>query len=206
MHRVISYIDGFNLYYGLRSKAWRRYYWLDLVALSKALLKPDQLWGEAHYFTSRIRHDGTNADDARRQSIYLDALANSPDLTIHEGHFLQKPQRCHACGATWMSYEEKMTDVNLAVRLLADAFDDRFDTALIVSGDSDLSTPVKQVRARFAGKRVVVAFPPGRHSNELGKAATGFFTIGEAKIRASQSPERVVLTNGHAIDRPTHWR
>ena len=28
--RVAVYIDGFNLYYGLKSKGWSRYYWLDL--------------------------------------------------------------------------------------------------------------------------------------------------------------------------------
>ena len=33
MERVNAYIDGFNLYFGLKSKGWRRYYWLDLRAL-----------------------------------------------------------------------------------------------------------------------------------------------------------------------------
>lgn len=26
---AICYIDGFNLYHGLRSKGWRKYYWLE---------------------------------------------------------------------------------------------------------------------------------------------------------------------------------
>ena len=30
MQRVSVYVDGFNLYYGLKSKGWRRYYWLNL--------------------------------------------------------------------------------------------------------------------------------------------------------------------------------
>ena len=42
MKRVIVYVDGFNLYFGLRSKGWRRHYWLNLVKLAGALLKPDQ--------------------------------------------------------------------------------------------------------------------------------------------------------------------
>ena len=29
---VICDIDGFNLYHGLRSKGWKKYYWLDLWA------------------------------------------------------------------------------------------------------------------------------------------------------------------------------
>ena len=48
MTRVISYVDGFNLHFGLRHKGWRRYYWLDLVALSQELLKPDQTLSLIH--------------------------------------------------------------------------------------------------------------------------------------------------------------
>lgn len=29
MERVIAYVDGYNLYYGLRAKGWKRYYWLN---------------------------------------------------------------------------------------------------------------------------------------------------------------------------------
>ena len=42
MERVIAYIDGFNLHYGLKSKQWRRYYWLNLQVLALNLLKPYQ--------------------------------------------------------------------------------------------------------------------------------------------------------------------
>ena len=34
MSRVVAYVDGFNLYFGLRSKGWKKYYWLDLCALA----------------------------------------------------------------------------------------------------------------------------------------------------------------------------
>ena len=36
--RVAAYVDGFNLYYGLKSKGWRRFYWLDIRALLLAQL------------------------------------------------------------------------------------------------------------------------------------------------------------------------
>jgi hypothetical protein len=29
--KVSIYIDGFNFYYGLKSKNWRKYYWLDIA-------------------------------------------------------------------------------------------------------------------------------------------------------------------------------
>jgi len=67
----------------------------------------------------------------------------------------------------WLDYEEKMTDVNIVIQLLGDAFDNAFDTALVISGDSDLTTPIRRVRERFAKKRVVVAFPPRETLNKL---------------------------------------
>lgn len=206
MTRVISYVDGFNLYFGLRHKGWRRYYWLDLVALSQELLKPDQTLHGVHYFTTRIRDNGHNIQDMRRQGTYLEALGTLAGIKLHFGHYLEKPRQCRRCGNTWMDYEEKMTDVNIAVQLLADAFNDRFDTAMLISADSDLTTPVQQVRARFPEKRIVVAQPPGRQSSSLTRAANGYFTVGEAKLRQSQLPFVVKRQDGFELHRPEYWK
>ena len=42
MNRVVAYVDGFNLYFGLKEGYGRRYHWLDLQRLVAALLQPDQ--------------------------------------------------------------------------------------------------------------------------------------------------------------------
>jgi uncharacterized LabA/DUF88 family protein len=98
-----------------------------------------------------------------------------------------------------------MTDVNLAIQLLGDAFDDHYDVALIISGDSDLTTPIKRVRTRFPAKRLIVAFPPNRHSADLKRAAHGHLTIGEDKLRASQLPEQLTKPDGYVLSRPATW-
>src|SRR5262245_49218029 len=141
-----------------------------------------------------------------RQNTYLEALSTFPQVNLHFGRFLNKPQQCRACGTQWSGYEEKMTDVNIAVRLLADAFEDRFDMALLLSADSDLTTPVQQVLSRFPEKRVVIAQPPGRNSTSLCRAASGYFTIGEVKLRRAQLPSSIVRCDGHPLARPDHWR
>lgn len=205
MNRVISYIDGFNLYFGLKSKGWRKYYWLNLVDLSAALLKPGQVLQHCHYFTARIRSSGGASQDATRQSIWLDALDTLPDLSSHYGHYLSKKQSCKRCGAQWTSHEEKMTDVNIAAQLLSDAYDDQFDTALIISADSDLTTPIRMILQRFPAKRVIVAFPPGRRSDQLRKTATACFTIGEAKLRQNRLPKTITTAGGHQLTRPVQW-
>lgn len=37
--RVIAYVDGFNLYFGMKDAGFEAYKWLDLILLSKNLLK-----------------------------------------------------------------------------------------------------------------------------------------------------------------------
>lgn len=204
--RVIAYVDGFNLYFGLRSKGWRKYYWLDLERLSRRLLKPKQQLQSVHYFTSRIRYQAVNQKAMRRQINYLDALDTLDPLRLHFGHYLKKRRQCRNCNATWMDFEEKMTDVNIATQMLADAFDDEFDTALLLSADSDLTTPVRFVLNRFPKKRIVVAQPPGRRSIELKNVATAYFTLGEANLRQSQLPDVVARADGFLLRRPESWQ
>ncbi len=205
MQRVIAYVDGFNLYFGLRQSGWRKYYWLDLPMLVTKLLKPDQKLVSTHYFTARIRANGHNADDAKRQNNYIDALVTRPNLSVQFGHYLPKTRKCKKCGASWPDYEEKMTDVNIAAQLLSDAFDDHFDTAIIVSGDSDLTTPIQRVRQRFTAKKIIVAFPPNRHSAQLKQVAHGHLTVGEDKLKGAQLPDPVLSVGGYPLHRPTHW-
>lgn len=206
MSRVVAYVDGFNLYFGLRSKGWKKYYWLDLCALATTLLRPGQTLEGVHYFTSRIRANGRNVSDMQRQTAYLEALNTLPKLQSHFGHYLEKPKQCRQCGAQWMDYEEKMTDVNIAMQLLADAYDDRFDTALLISADSDLTTPVSVARAKFPGKNIIVALPPNRRSHQLTQAASGSFIINETAYRHSQLPAQVQRADGFVLQRPAHWR
>jgi uncharacterized LabA/DUF88 family protein len=204
MSRVTAYVDGFNLYFGLKESRFKRYFWLDVAALARSLLKPGQRLVATHYFTARIRDNGRNAADQKRQSDYLEALVLR-GAQCQFGHYLQKQRSCRSCRATWPDYEEKMTDVNIAIQLLTDAFDDAFDTALVISGDSDLTTPVQRVRERFPTKRIIIAFPPGRDSSALRRCASGFLTIGEDKLRASQLPDPLVKPDGFALRRPPSW-
>lgn len=205
-NRVIAYIDGFNLYFGLKSKGWQRYYWLDLSGLCQSLTKPGQTLAATKYFTSRILPSAGNPDRHQRQNLYLDALEIARGLRPILGHYLPKRVACRTCGSAWQSFEEKRTDVNIAVEMLADAQADAFDTALLISADSDLSAPIEKVRSLFPNKRIVAAFPPARHSGQISKLVHASFTIGEAKLRQNQLPNAITKSNGYVILRPATWR
>jgi uncharacterized LabA/DUF88 family protein len=155
------------------------------------------------YFTARVRDD---ADGEQRQSDYLDALrSHSPKVVVKDGRFQEKSRRCRDCGNTWTVFEEKETDVNIAVALLADAVRDDFDTALLISADSDLCPAVRETKSLFPEKRIIAAFPPNRHSAELKRVVDGFVFIGDDKIRRAQLPDKVVTEAGVVLRRPKHW-
>lgn len=205
MDRVITYIDGFNLYFGLKSKQWKRYYWLDVHALSQNLLKPGQQLDHVNYFTSRVSSSPRDPHQDKRQATYIEALQTLPNTSVFFGHYLSKLVTCFKCGATWNTHEEKMTDVNIAITLAADAFQDKYDTAILISADSDLTGPIQQVRRLFPNKRIIVAFPPDRNSTRLRQEANAFFTIGRKTIQDSLLPDPVVKPDGFALQKPPQW-
>ena len=213
MERVAVYIDGFNLFYGLKSKRqgrrgrrWPCYYWLDVRQMSEKLLRTNQKLVLVRYFTARVHHDANDPGKVNRQNTYLEALQTLPDATLHEGYFVEKTRTCHHCRSKYKDYEEKMTDVNIAMELLTDAQDDLFDTAIIVSADGDLAGPVTAVCRRYPGKRVVMAFPPDRNSVRLLKLASGFVRLRQNTVRTSQLPPRMTGVDGQLIRRPHKWR
>ena|ERR1700733_5585829 len=81
--------------------------------------------------TARVRN---NPGSEQRQTMYLKALAaHSSILNIHHGRFQEKSMKCRKCAKSWTTYEEKESDVALAVSVVADRFKGLCDTALIVS-------------------------------------------------------------------------
>ena len=200
--RVVAYIDGFNLFYGMKESGWNRYYWLDVYALMRNVLPENSVLSGVKYFTARV---SSPPDKAKRQSDYLEALQTTP-CEIFFGKYHNETNYCRHCFQETISPKEKMTDVNIAVELMADAFQNRFDTALLVSGDSDLTPPIRAIRALFPEKQALVAFPPKRFSNELTQAATSHFTLYRSKIRDSQLPDEIAKPDGYTLKRPATWR
>lgn len=202
--RVITYIDGFNLYFGLKDGGLRRFLWLDLVALAQTLIRNDQDLIETKYFTSRIVKP---PEKKKRQSTYLEALGAhcGPRLKMYFGHFRSDPWQCDNCGVVKQVRSEKKTDVNIAVEIMTDAFTDLFDTALVISADSDLVPVVLAVKRLFPEKRILIAFPPKRHSVELQHEAHASFTIGTAKFAQSQMPDVITKPEGTKLTRPAKW-
>lgn len=205
MKKSCVYVDGFNLYYGLKDKGWRQYYWLDIENLARSFIHPDkETLGQVKYFTAEVRQD---LGEENRQHTFLNALtAHCPKLIVYYGRFLVKKRQCYECGYQHTFYEEKKTDVNIASHILMDAFHQKYDRIYIVSGDSDLVPAVEMVKELNACPTIVIANPPKRKSDELCSVADAWFSISEKKFQLSQLPEMVRSKKGAKLARPPEWR
>ena len=200
--RVIVYIDGFNLYFGMKDAGFEQCKWLDVGLLATNLLQTNQDVLEVKYFTSRVSN---NPDKQKRQTTYIEALENK-GVKVHFGHYQTSQIECKICGSVWASYNEKMTDVNIATQIMADAYQDKYDMAMLISGDSDLVPPIKKVHEQFKNKRVFVAFPPRRHNNSVALVAKGSMSIGRKKLIDSQLSEEITKKDGFVLRKPKDWQ
>lgn len=198
---VIGYIDGFNLYFGLKEMGWKRYYWMNVEDLCVNLLKKNQLLSTAHYFTSRITN---NPYKQRRQSTYLEALSAIGIQPVY-GKYRHNPYTCFKSNTIHKIAQEKMTDVALATQLLIDGYLSKYDTALIISGDIDLIPAIMAVKQRLKNKKVVMAFPPMRVNSDFNNIVDGCLQIDERLCKKSQLPDMVERGDGFQLKKPLGW-
>jgi uncharacterized LabA/DUF88 family protein len=98
-----------------------------------------------------------------------------------------------------------MTDVNIAVEMLTDAFENKFDTAILISADSDLTAPISSVLRLFPHKKVILAFPPDRFSYSLKSISSASLTIGRRNFDKSLFPDTVIKKDGFVLRKPERW-
>lgn len=214
-----AYIDGFNLWYGALRKTPER--WLDISAWCQSLL-PQCDMQRVFYCTARVSSRPDDPDSHVRQDAYIRALRTLDGVEVLEGTFKVAPTRmwrvpsstcrccasippgcqcCRANTAEVIKTEEKGSDVNLAVHLVADAHRNFFDTALVVSNDSDIQPAVDLVRE--TGKKVIVADPRNsRYPSLLGDERR---RLRRPALVACQLPVAVTDRDGRVITRPTSW-
>jgi len=206
MARIIVYVDGFNLYYGIRNTPYR---WLNIRALCQLLLGASDDIVHIKYFTANVRGTPRDPGAPLRQQIYLRALRTIPGFSIHLGHFLVSYPRMPLRNpppdfAEVIKTEEKGSDVNLATHLLTDGFLASYDTAVVLSNDSDLCPPIEMVKNQLRLPVGILNPHPHSPSKPLGRLATFYKEIRPGPLSASQFANP--LTDGRGpFHKPGTW-
>jgi uncharacterized LabA/DUF88 family protein len=202
--KVIIYIDGFNFYYGLKTKKWKKYYWLDVVKFFENFLKPYQQLIEVNYFSATPLDKGKYD----RQDLFFSANKMNPKFKVILGRYLPKMQTCRNCGHIHNTFEEKETDVKIATKMISDVVGNSCDISILVSADSDLVPPIEFIRSYKPLHKIFVYFPPNRYSSNLYTLANNTKKLEGSELIFANSllPESITLTNGFVIKKPITWK
>ncbi len=119
--------------------------------------------------------------------------------------FKKKTIRCRHCGQRFSRYEEKETDVALAVKLMEVLMQDTCDTVVLVTGDTDLAPAVRGAQALFPAKTVAFAFPYKRKNKELKQLSPDSFEISRGQYAKFQLSDPYLLPNGREVSKPPTW-
>jgi len=202
--RVIFYVDGFNFYFGMKQKKWRKYYWLDMVAFCSSFLRPHQELIEVNYFSAVPNN---NKGKKERQDLFFSANRTNEKFNLYLGKFLEKKITHHECGKEFTTFEEKETDVHIATNMIKDVVLDRCDMSILITADSDLIPPLDFIKEYKPLHKIISYFPPARYSSALASTSNAVIKLDnhEARFKAAQLPDEVELPNKYVLKRPKHW-
>lgn len=200
MNRYCFYIDGFNVYYSLNTRRFRKYKWLDYRKVAEGIAGTGDSISGVFYFTTFVEWKPASV---ARHKQYIKALRSVGVDTVL-GRFMQKKVKCHICGRRYTTREEKQTDVNIALHLVCDGVNDLYDRAVIVSGDTDLVPAIEAVHKILPDKEIGVMFPLRRYNNSLEKAADFAITMREKMLSRCQFPDMIRI-GSTTIERPDSW-
>jgi len=91
----------------------------------------------------------------------------------------------------------------LAVHLVNDTHLNRFDEAIVVSGDFDLCDAIRIVVNQI-GKPVTVLNPQSRTSRELVKVASFYRHVHDSELRRNQFPD-ILSDARRTFRKPREW-
>ena len=139
--RVMVFIDGSNLYHVLSQACGRHDLQFDKFAMKLANGRKLQ---RIYYYNIRQESD-SNPNVGVEQAKFLESMYDTPYVEVRLGIWKQRGD----------IMVEKGVDVMLATDLVTNAYNDHYDTAIVVSGDADFYPALQAVKD--VGKHIEVA-------------------------------------------------
>jgi len=146
MERVSIYIDGANFFGGLRTID-RRYtdtkfdfekYVHKIVGQRKLVT--------VYYYNASLKQE-KNPEVFKKQQRLLDRLSKTENFKVI---LCKRQKRTDSDGSSYFTI--KGDDIRLAIDMLNDAWENKFDTAILLSGDGDFAPLAEYVKKK--GKKI----------------------------------------------------
>jgi uncharacterized LabA/DUF88 family protein len=169
MERVIVFIDGNNFYHSLKTHIGRT--GINFYEFAKLLCGNNRKLIRIYYYNAPYSKELVDEEKYKKQQKFFAGLYNTPYLDVRLG-------RLEPRGNTFI---EKGVDIFLAVDMLKYAFDDTYDTAILVSDDGDFAEAVEAVKD--LGKHVEHAYFKNAPTVALKRACDRHIPLDETFLR-----------------------
>ncbi|MEA1964773.1 MAG: NYN domain-containing protein [Candidatus Aerophobetes bacterium] len=195
MERVMIFIDGSNFYHGLKTNNCSTR--IDFLKLSQLLTGANRKLIRTYYYNAAYKQSD-NPQKYADQLKFFTALKKTPYLAVELGR-LEK--RVAEIDQDWLKkglgkeiaskvieflgkeivyYTEKGVDIKIASDMLKLAYNNSYDTVILVSGDGDFVPAVKGVQD--LGKHVENAYFERGHSDYLFETCDNFILLNSSFI------------------------
>jgi len=152
MEKIVLFIDGSNFYYGLKSvygdeKELSNFNFFKLgekISKNRELVK-------IFYYNAPL-DIRKNSKKYWKQQKFFEKIKKMDKVELR----LSRLQKRKIKGTNQYYYVVKGDDIHIAAEMVKEAYEDTFNTAILVSGDGDFVPAIKIVQAR--GKKVENAY------------------------------------------------
>jgi len=216
--KAASFVDGFNLYFAItKSFTHSKYKWLNLRKLAERYLEKGEELKQVLYFSAYAFWD---PEKVRRHKTYIAALsASGCDIILGKFKTVSKtfvkskmqivsaslPEAALPERMSFKTFEEKETDVNIAVKMIELASSNQYGHFYIVSGDSDFLPAIKYIKRTYRSIKFTNILPINGKGISLGQVCDEQVEMNEEDLKTSLLADQVP----HGVDvisRPIIWK
>lgn len=212
MAKTFAFIDGFNIYHALTEsdknnlRPYACYRWLNYRKLVECFLREKDELSSVFYFTAYAAWESTSGDEKRKRHHDFVDIQRDMGVNVVLGRFRPTWKKCMAqCKQRYQTFEEKRTDVNIAVTMIKLAMLNQYEKAILFSGDSDIIPAIEAIKETRPQIRITVVAPLGRKAQAISNAAHSVLHMKERHLKESLLPHQVTLKNGIVISCPQGW-
>lgn len=215
MAKAVVLIDGFNLYHALDSVSryggyrYHLYKWVNYWTLSTCFLPKTDTLSRVLWYTAECPWPGASGDSKRKRWRCLKVANQDQGVEIVAGHFRPVTKSCTLdiprARIAYKTFEEKRTDVAIAVRLVSLAHMRAYDKLVLITADSDMIPAVMEAKSVHPDGTVVNVVPIERRAQALKQYVDLQISMRLKHLRQSRLPSVLVLANGNTLNCPSAW-
>jgi len=165
---------------------------------------------QVSWFTAESPIAGRKGELKRGRHRRLRRANELRGVQVVDGYFRPVTRQCRLIiprdFVKFETYEEKRTDVAIAVALVSLAHQRAYQKAVLITGDSDLIPAVQEAEAVHPGGTVINVVPIERRAVALGNYVDQQIRMGTRHLKNSLLPQQVVGPAGRPIRCPRPWR